>query len=372
MGDEYETITAAAVQASSVFLNREQSVEKACELIAEAGTNGADVVVFPEGFVPAHPIWFKFRPAFADEVSSRLSVELFKNAVEVPGPATRILGEAAERAGVYLVMGVCEKVPDTTGTMYNTQLFFSPDGELLGKHQKLTPTTGEQLVHAAGKRENFGAVETEFGPMSGLICGENSNPLATFALAAEHTRIHAMSWPPYTSNPSGPDRNVYVSRAFAQTTKAFVISAAGTIDERAIETMELDGALAENVTPSACSGGSVIVSPSRRVLAGPLENEEGILYAELPLEETIAGKLIHDFSGHYNRPDLFQLHVNRGPDEILLETDDSTDRPTETSPEEVPSPSERQGARPGEASSRHTGSETDEREDRRRDRRPRE
>ena len=201
MDDDFPTVKAAAVQAASVFLDRERSVDRACELIEEAGRNGAQLIVFPEGFVPGHPIWFKFHTALADPVSKRLSTDLFKNAVEVPGPDTDRLGEAAREADAIVVVGVCEREAGTTGTMYNSQLFFSPSGSLIGKHQKIRPTTGERLVHAGGRRSTFGAIETGIGPISGLICGENSNPFAVAALTACYPRVHAMSWPPYSRRP---------------------------------------------------------------------------------------------------------------------------------------------------------------------------
>lgn len=320
MGDEYNTVTAAAVQAAPVFLDKDGSVEKALHFIEEAGANGADVIVFPEGFISAHPLWFHFHPA-TSATSQRLSVELFKNSIEVPGPETERIAEAAAAADAYVVMGACEKLPNTTGTMYNSQLFFSPEGELIGNHQKLKPTVGEQLVHAEGRTDTFGAVDTEFGPMSGLICGENSNPLAVAALTAEYTRTHAMSWPPYIppgSNPL-PERLLDDAKAFAQMSKAAVICAAGVVDDRTIEKLELDEKEAESVRDARHSGGSVIVGPGREIIAGPMENEEGILYGELDQERSLFRKLFHDFAGHYNRPDVFQLRVNKERTDLVVE-----------------------------------------------------
>ncbi|MEX2496238.1 MAG: nitrilase-related carbon-nitrogen hydrolase, partial [Woeseia sp.] len=175
MGDEYPVVRAAAVQAASVFLDREMSTAKACDLIREAGRNGADIIAFPEGFIPAHPIWFHFHPG-TGRLSTDLSVSLFKNAVEVPGLEIAALQEAAAEAGAYVVMGICEKVRNTTGTLFNTQVFLGPDGALLAKRQKLMPTVGERLVHTGGHGDSLAAVNTTFGPISALICGENSNP----------------------------------------------------------------------------------------------------------------------------------------------------------------------------------------------------
>src|SRR6195256_1973242 len=184
MGDVYPTVKVAAVQAASVFLNREGSTEKACRLIREAGENGARVIGFPEGFIPAHPVWYHHHAA-TGALSNRLATELFKNSGEIPGPEIDALGTPARGAHAYVVVGVCEKIPGTIGTMFNSQIYLAPDGTLIAKHQKIMPTVGERLVHMGGFGDTFGAFQTAFGPMSGLICGGNSNPPAVFALTAE-------------------------------------------------------------------------------------------------------------------------------------------------------------------------------------------
>src|SRR5262245_21066103 len=278
MGDTYPKIRVAAVQAASVFLDREGSTEKACQLIREAGRNGAKVIGFPEGFIPAHPVWYHHHST-TGTISNRLATEPFKNSVTIPGPQIAALSAAAHDANAYVVVGVCEKLPHTTGTMFNTQGYFGPDGSLLGKHQKIMPTVGERLVHTGGFGDTFGAFRTEFGPMSGLICGENSNPLAVFALTAEGTRIHVMSWPNHFPT-SGDPMRVRValdSQAFAQVSKAFVVSACGTVDEDMIRKLELSPEQEKIVRSHDHCGGSVIVSPNQRIIAGPMGAEEGIL-----------------------------------------------------------------------------------------------
>jgi nitrilase len=312
MGDVYGTVRVAAVQAASVFLDREGSTKKACHLIREAGTHGARVIGFPEGFIPAHPVWYHHHAA-SGAIANKLAVELFKNAVEIPGAETDELCAAARDANAYVVIGVCEKLPNTLGTLFNTQLYIGPNGVLIRKHQKIMPTVGERLVHTGGHGDTFGAFETEFGPMSGLICGENSNPLAVFALIAEGTRIHVMSWPNHFPTSGDPLRNRVAidSQAFAQMSKAFVISACGTVDEHMIEMLQVGSEGQKFLRNVDCCGGSVIVDPMSRIIAGPMGAEEGILYADCNFELGIQMKLRHDFAGHYNRPDIFQLHVNR-------------------------------------------------------------
>src|SRR5579872_752111 len=317
MGDTYETVKVAAVQAASVFLDRAGSTAKACSLIGEAGRNSARVIGFPEGFIPAHPVWYHHHVA-TGAIANRLSVELFKNAVEIPGPETAALCAAARGVGAYVVMGVCEKLPNTIGTLFNTQLYIGPDGELIRKHQKIMPTVGERLVHMGGYGDTFGAFQSEFGPMSGLICGENSNPLAVFSLIAEGTRIHVMSWPNHFPTSGDPLRNRVAidSQAFAQMSKASVISACGTVDERMIEILKCAPEGEKFLRDPNCCGGSLIVDPMSRIIAGPMGPEEGILYAECNLDLAIQMKLRHDFAGHYNRPDIFQLNINRAAPQL--------------------------------------------------------
>ena len=317
MGDSYGTVKVAAVQAASVFLDREGSTAKACRLIREAGKAGARVIGFPEGFIPAHPVWYHHHAA-TNAIANRLAVELFKNSVEVPGRETDALCEAARDANAYVTIGVCEKTPGTIGTMFNSQLYIGPDGRLIRKHQKIMPTVGERLVHMGGYGDTFGAFESEFGPMSGLICGENSNPLAVFALIAEGTRIHVMSWPNHFPTSGDPLRNRVAidTQAFAQMSKAFVISACGTVDERMIEMLKAGPEGEKFLRDPNCCGGSMIVDPLSHIIAGPMGAEEGILYADCNLELGIQMKLRHDFAGHYNRPDIFQLHINRAAPQL--------------------------------------------------------
>ena len=335
MGDKFPTVKVAAVQAASVFLDREGSTAKACRLIREAGANGARVIAFPEGFIPAHPVWYHHHSA-TGAVSNKLATELFKNSVEIPGPEIEALCAAARDANAYVVMGVCEKLPRTIGTMFNTQVYIGPEGKVIGKHQKIMPTVGERLVHMGGFGDTFGAFQTEFGPMSGLICGENSNPLAVFALTAEGTRIHVMSWPnhfPTTSGDAMRNRVSVDSQAFAQMSKAWVISACGTVDEDMIRKLGVGPEAEKFLRDPECCGGSVIVSPGSRILAGPMGAEEGILYAECNLELGVLTKLRHDFAGHYNRPDIFQLQVNRAAPRIYTVQDERVALPPVMAPD---------------------------------------
>jgi nitrilase len=340
MSEFFGTIVAAAVQASSVFLDRERTTAKACELIREAGSRGANFIVFPEGFLPGHPTWFHFNPV-TSPVSNELNLRLFKNAVSVPGPEVSAIREAAKDAGAYVVIGVCERASHAPGSLFNSQLFFGPDGQYLGKHQKLQPTAGERIVHWGGWGDTLGPFETEFGPASALVCGENSNPLEIFALTAGGTRIHAMSWPPhFRSAPDGtslmPQTSLLAAQNFALMSKAFVISTCGVTHPGYAEDLSLSPEASRRIATGAGQGGSAIIGPDTRILAGPLAGStEGIIYAELDFNQWAQQKIAQDFAGHYNREDVFQLRVNRNPpasyiqDAPLLSQVPDTRRPAE-------------------------------------------
>jgi len=310
MGDSYPKVRVGVVQAASVFLDREACVEKAVGYIEEAGRQQISLLAFPEGFIPAHPIWYHFMPATGRK-SVTLAAELFKNSVEIPGPVTDALCAAAARARTHVVIGVCERRPRTTGTLFNTQLFISPAGRILGKHQKIMPTTGERLVHTGGYGDTLRAFDTEIGVVSGLLCAENSNPLAIFALAAQGTQIHVASWPNHFSQHRMGDVITFTSRSLAYKCGCFVLSAAGTISDRMREILPYRDEDRAFLADPENGGGSCIIGANANVFAGPMSGaQEGILSADINLEDCLRAKAIHDYTGHYNRADIFRLTVN--------------------------------------------------------------
>lgn len=335
MGDLLPTLRVAAIQAAPVFLDREATTEKAVQLIREAGAGGAKLVGFPEGFIPGHPLWYHFLSASSAR-SRQLATQLFLNSVEVPSPTTDRLCQAARAASVYVVMGFCERLPGTTGTMYNSQLFLSPSGEIIGKRQKIMPTGGERLVHTLGSGDGLRPVETEFGPVSGLICGENSNPLAVFALQAMGSRIHVASWPSHFSETQPMLDAIEIStRALAYQSGVFVVNAVGLVSEEMIDVLaatEEDRRFLKRRQQE--SGGASIVGPRGRFIAGPMGPGEGILYGDLNLNEIVTRKVIQDFAGHYNRPDLFTLTLNTKSPSLFRTQDSSPPALQEGAPNE--------------------------------------
>lgn len=310
MGDSYPKIRVGVVQAASIFLDREACVEKAVGYIEEAGRKQVSLLAFPEGFIPAHPIWYHFMPATAPK-SVRLAAELFKNSVEIPGPATEALCAAAARARLHVVIGVCEKRPRTTGTLFNTQLFIGPTGRILGKHQKITPTVGERLVHTGGHGDTLRVLHTEIGALSGLICAENANPLAIFTLAAQGTQIHVASWPNHFSQHRMVDAVTFNTRSLSYKCGCFVLNSCGTISDKMREILPYRDEDRVFLADLENGGGSSIIGANSMILAGPMSGaEEGILTADINLEDCVKAKAIHDYTGHYNRADIFRLTVN--------------------------------------------------------------
>ncbi|MBX3030394.1 MAG: carbon-nitrogen hydrolase family protein [Chloroflexi bacterium] len=313
MADRFPTIRLAAAQATPVFLDRDATVRKACRIIEEAGDAGADVVGFPEGFLPAHPLWFHFHPA-TSPVAMALSKELFANAVTVPGPAVDALAAAARRADVHVVIGICEKDPGSMGTMYNSLLMLSRTGEIVGVRRKVVPTVGERIVHTGGSGDSVRVFETEFGAVSGLMCGENSNPLLTYSMQALGARVHVAAWPSFFNRSVDMWSIADIAcRSIAYQNAAFVISAVSGVDDVMLERIPATAEDRTQMEDARTRGGSAIYAPGGLLLTGPAPGGDTLLVAEADLERIVPRKIVHDYAGDYNRFDIFQLVVNVSP-----------------------------------------------------------
>jgi len=282
---------AAVVQAGAVLYDREASIAKAEQRIAEAAVAGARLVVFPEAFIGGYPKGADFGARVGSRTPDgrKLFRRYFEDAIEVPGPGTARLGEAARAAGVWLVIGVIER---GGGTLYCTALFFAPDGSLAGKHRKLMPTGMERLIWGFGDGSTLPVIETDCGRIGAVICWENYMPLLRAAMYAKGVQIYCA--------PTADDRETWLAtmRHIALEGRCFVLSACQWLRPEGTPESEWMG------------GGSLIVSPMGKVLAGPSRDGECILTADLDLGEIAEGKFDMDVVGHYARPDVFKLTVN--------------------------------------------------------------
>ncbi len=297
-----QPVTAAAVQATPVFLDREATVDKAVGLIAEAADNGARLVVLPEAFVPTYPDWvWRSRP-WADGWYGRL----LENSVVLPSPASDALGRAARAAGAYVSIGVNERDPDGA-TLFNTNVYFGPDGTIIGKHRKLMPTGGERLVWGMGDGSTLPVFATPFGRLGGLTCWENYMPLARYAMYAQHIDIWCA--------PTWDNSDVWVStlRHIAVEGRVYVLGVAPLLRGSDVPA-DLPGRddMYGGEEDWLSRGFSTIVAPDGKILAGPLVEQEGILYAELDAATARASRMEFDPVGHYARSDVFHLVVDSG------------------------------------------------------------
>lgn len=298
-------VRVAVVQDCPVIFDAMASAAKAAELTRRAGEQGARLVLFPEAFISGYPKGWDFGARVGmRKPNGREDFRLyFEGSIEVPGPATRILGEAAKDAGVYLTIGVMER---EGGTLYCTALFFGPDGSLLGKHRKLMPTAMERLVWGFGDGSTMPVIDTEVGKIGAVICWENYMPMLRMYMYSQGVQLYLA--------PTADDRetNLPSMRHIALEGRCFVLSCCQYVQRKdypegieAIADVEPDTVMMR--------GGSCIIDPLGNVLAGPQFEGPGIITADIDLDQIIRGKFDLDAPGHYARPDVFQLHVNLRP-----------------------------------------------------------
>jgi nitrilase len=310
MVESFPQIKVAVVQAAPILFDREATVEKACQLTAEAAAQGAQLILFPEAFIPAYPRGLGFGTVVGSRspAGRRTWQRYWVNAIDVPGPATEALGGAARQAKAYLAIGVIERDSQfSRGTLYCTLLYFGPDGRLLGKHRKLKPTAAERLIWGEGDGSTLIVLETEIGKIGGLICWENYMPLARMAMYSKGVELYLA--------PTADARDTWQAtlRHIACEGRCFVLGCNQFVT-KAMYPADLEGLEELADQPEVmCRGGSAIISPLGEVLAGPLYDQEGTLFADLDLAGVVRAKFDFDVVGHYARPDVFQLSVNERP-----------------------------------------------------------
>lgn len=307
MEDFYPVTKVAAVQAAPVYLDRDATVEKACRLIDQAAGEGAKLVAFPEAFIPGYPwgIWF-------DEPSAGMPhfIRLYKNAVTIPSETTRKLSSAAKKNGVYVCISVTEK---DGASLYLTQLWFNPNGDLIGKHRKLKPSGAERYIWGEGDASMMPVFDTEIGRLGGMECWEHMIPANMMAMMQKNEQIHVQSWPSCF-----PQKEHLFSNYPLETgAKAYsIINQVYSVVSSQIYTEEMREMLCTNDKQRAIMspgyGMTMIIDPSGHVISSVPKDEEGICYGELDLTAVIGGKFLSDPAGHYSNQSL-RLIVDQTP-----------------------------------------------------------
>jgi len=296
---QFEEFTLAAIQAAPVYFDAEASTEKAVALIHEAAATGATMAAFGETWLSGYPFWAREKNS---KLVRRARALYIANAIDVPGPETDRLCEAARDAGIDVAIGVVERDQNTQTSVYCTLVFIGREGRILGRHRKLKPTDVERRVWAEGDGASLVTYERSFGRWSGLNCWEHRMVLPGYALMAQGAQVHVASWP------TGSDD--LLARAFATQGAAYVVSVGGVL--RAEDVPEGFEEVFDLSVP-VVGGGSQIIAPGGRVLAQAEDDGETIITATGSLEDVFALRSMCDVGGHYSRPDVLQLHVNGAP-----------------------------------------------------------
>jgi aliphatic nitrilase len=313
----YPAYKVAAAHVAPVFLDTERSVDKACSVIREAAGRGARLIAFPEAFLPGFPVWAGLEAPIR---THGLFKALAASAVAIDGPELARLRQTTRRHGVFVSIGFTEGTTTSVGCLWNSNALIGADGTLLNHHRKLVPTYYEKLIWANGDGRGLRVCGTELGRIGMLICGENTNPLARFALMAEGEQVHISSYPPVwpTRPPEGPG-NYDLAQAIriragahAFEAKVFNLVASSCVDHTLRHAIE--GTLGREplrILEQSPGGISVVLDPTGTPMGAPLCRDEGILYADIDLARSVEPKQFHDVVGYYNRFDIFALSVNR-------------------------------------------------------------
>ena len=314
----YPRFKAAACHAAAVFLDAAKGADKACALIGEAARQGASLVAFPESFIPGFPAWAGLQ---APILSHDFFQAFASQALRLDGPEIAKIRMAARQHDVVVSLGFTEGTPASVGCLWNSNILIGSDGAIINHHRKLVPTFYEKLVWANGDGRGLRVVETEIGRLGMLICGENTNPLARYALMAEGEQVHMSSYPPIWPTRPANQKGAYdLRRAIeiragnhAFEAKVFNVVASAAVDGSMRERLAGLDRMALDTLEAAPRAVSMIIGPSGDVISDVLADDEGIVYAEIDIARCVEPKQFHDVVGYYNRFDIFRLEVDRTP-----------------------------------------------------------
>lgn len=321
----HDTVLVASVFAAPIMLDKAACVAKACALIKDAAQAGAQLVVFPESFIPGFPVWAAYRQPIE---SHQLFTRFATNSLAVPGPELRQVANAAASNRIFVSLGFSEVSTVSAGCLWNSNILFGDDGAILNHHRKLVPTFYEKLVWANGDGAGLKVCSTRIGRIGSLICGENNNTLARFALIAQGEQIHTASFPavwPFRNPLAGAKAydlklaNRIRLSAHCLEGKVFSIVSASFLDEASLDVLA-DGDEASrallNATPRAAS---LIIGPEGDVIAESSVDKEEMIVAACDLARAIELKQHHDLAGYYNRFDVFDFRVDRSRHQPMRE-----------------------------------------------------
>ncbi|MBE9028827.1 Nit6803 family nitriliase [filamentous cyanobacterium LEGE 11480] len=306
--DYAKTVRAAAVQISPVLFSCEGTTEKVLDAIATAAKADVQLVVFPETFVPYYPYFSFVQPPV---LMGKSHMQLYEQAVTVPGPVVDAISQAARSASMVVVLGVNER---DGGSLYNTQLIFDADGTLMLKRRKTTPTYHERMVWGQGDGAGLTVVDTACGRLGALACWEHYNPLARYALMAQSEQIHCGQFPGSMVGQIFADQMEVTMRHHALEAGCFVVNSTGWLTPE----QKLQITSDEQLHPVLSQGCyTAIISPEGVPLCEPITEGEGMAIAELDFSLITKRKRMMDAIGHYARPDLLQLQLNQQPWSVM-------------------------------------------------------
>jgi len=285
-------------------MDKKATIDKACDLIDQAAKEGASLAVFPEAFVSGYPDWVWVLPPAQKQLINELYREMLENAVTIPDDSIGRLCKTAKKAGIYVTIGVNERNSEASNaSLFNTLVYIGPDGKLLGKHRKLIPTGGERLMWSQGGGDTLVSFDTSIGKLGGLICWENFMPLARNVMYTNGVQVYvAPTW-------DSSETWHIAMRHIAREGGMFVIGCAPCVKMSDIPDRYEFKKSYPKEREFVNKGNSCIVGPGGNVLAGPLEGEQSIIYAEIDLKDIPSQKWLYDVAGHYSRPDVFEFGV---------------------------------------------------------------